>query len=203
MALRFGSFLSVAGQTVTHHQPREGLALGGRALEALGGALEVFLVIDLQADGRMGADHGALAALDAEVRFPLRRFEGDVALLPLSGGRREGAVAGHLADGQFVAAPGDDLGGDGVDELRRLVGHRRQHLDGTARLLRHGHLVQVRQRLVHCGVVHLHHLLAPASVGLLDGFLDVGDRLVLGQHAAHVCMMVLMRGPRPIEFASR
>ena len=43
--------------------------------------------IDLGADGGMGADQGALAALGAEVLLPQGQFQGDVALLVAGGAR--------------------------------------------------------------------------------------------------------------------
>src|SRR6266567_9592787 len=67
----------------------------------------------------MRADHRALAALDAAGDVPHRDLLGEVALLELrrAGGKR--AVARHGRDGNAVAAAGDDLEEDVVDESRR------------------------------------------------------------------------------------
>jgi hypothetical protein len=59
------------------------------------------------ADDGVRADENAFAALDAQVGFPDRDLERDVALFPLGGAGREGAVDGHGADGQVVAFEGD------------------------------------------------------------------------------------------------
>jgi hypothetical protein len=63
--------------------------------EGLGCTLEQFAVVGLHADDGMRTDKGADAALDADCFVPDRDVDGDVALLVLRGGGREGAVGRH------------------------------------------------------------------------------------------------------------
>ena len=79
--------------------------------ETLGRTREVGLTSHLGAYDRVGANQHALAALDADVRVPDGHFLCDVALLPLGGAHGEGAVRGHLADGNRVALAGQHSGG--------------------------------------------------------------------------------------------
>ena len=109
----------------------------------------------------------------------------DGALLPLGGGRREGAVDRHGTDGQQVALAGHDSGRDVLDEVGRLVRHERGH----ARIVgdRAGrHLVEPLQREVDGREVALHDLLAALAVGLLHEGLDGGDGLRLRQDAGEL-----------------
>ena len=153
------------------------LALGVDRLEGRRSALQVHRVVDLGADAGVRAVQRALAALDAQLGIPHRHLERDVALLPPRGVRRPHAVVGDLADGQLVALAGHDPGGHVLHEVGRgrrhqlglvvVAGHRRGHLDA----------VEIGDRLVDRVVVHLHDLLAPLAVGLVDGLLDGGDGL--------------------------
>ena len=68
------------------------LNLEGMCLKVAGRIGQQCLSIDLLADDGVRADHDALAALDAQVGFPDRDVQRDVALLPLRGAGGEGAV---------------------------------------------------------------------------------------------------------------
>ena len=61
------------------------MKVAGAPLAALG-------LVGLEADDGVGADHGAVAALDADLRVPDGDLLGDVALLVLGGAGGEGAV---------------------------------------------------------------------------------------------------------------
>jgi hypothetical protein len=65
-------------------------------------------VVHLDPDHGVGANHGALAALNARLGVPRGNFEGEVALLPLRGGGGERSVAGESADREIVAVAGVD-----------------------------------------------------------------------------------------------
>ena len=71
---------------------------------------------------------------------------------------------------------------------------------------RHGHLEQMRQRVVDGLEILAHHVGALAAVGLLDRLLDASDRLVARQHAGDGeeagLQTVLMRPPRPTSRAT-
>ena len=153
-------------------------------LESRGSIAQQALFVDLRTDGRVGTDERALVALDAGFRIPDRNFQRDAALLPTSGVGGEGAIQWHGAHGKFVAATGDDFGGDVLHEFRRLIAHGRANFYIAAGGLGNLHLVEARQGVVHRGEVLLHHLFATLTVGLLDALLDLRDGLVLGQHAA-------------------
>ncbi len=76
---------------------------------------------------------------------------------------------GKAETGRLVAVAGDDLGGDVLDERRRLGRARRGGmLDLAGDLVRVLDLVQVRQGVIHGREVLLHHGLAAPAVGLLD-----------------------------------
>ena len=124
------------------------------------------------------AHEGAVAALDAELGIPDRDQLGDVALLV---GRRAagvGPVDRQRADGEVVPAAGHHRGGDRAHELGRVRGDDRRGLAGGRHPLGPLDLVQAVERPVDRGLVALHHLGAPPSVGLLDRRLDPRDRLV-------------------------
>ncbi len=166
------------------HALREFLELGRHALEGRGCAGQQLLVVDLLADDGVRADHDALAALDAQVGFPNRDFQGDVAFFPLRGAGREGAVHRHGAHGHVVAFEGQHRAEHVLDEVRRFGRD-----DGPARdlgggLRRNLDLEQVLDGRIDGGKVLLHNGFAALAVGLLDGVLDLGDGLLARQDAA-------------------
>ena len=72
----------------------EFLELGISGLEGLRAPSPAARIVHLCADDRMRANKGAFAALDAQVGFPDRDFERDIALFPLGGAGGEGAITG-------------------------------------------------------------------------------------------------------------
>ncbi|MBV6467451.1 MAG: hypothetical protein PGMFKBFP_02812 [Anaerolineales bacterium] len=184
------------------HAQRAAGAVFGRDLHGVGEALRKFLefrrhvferfrrvgreffVVDLLADDRVRADEHALAALDAQVGFPDRDFERQVALLPLGGAGREGAVHGEGGDGDVVALVVNDRAEDFLDERGRVRRDR-----GPARRLRRDlrrdlDLEQVGDGRVHRVEVLTDDGLAALAVGLLDAAFDLGDGGFARQHAA-------------------
>ena len=140
MALRPTWLLSLAGQASTHNlQPvqssgaiasvyfmfRKFFPASIGRYPACGGVLQESWIVDLLADDSMRANEDALAALDAQVRFPNRNFQRDIALFPLGCCRGIGAIDGHRADWQAVAFSRDDRTQHIADEFGRLGGPER------------------------------------------------------------------------------
>ncbi len=124
----------------------------------------------------MRADEGADAALDTDGFVPDRDVDGDVALLVLRCGGREGAVCRHEGYGQVVAEAGDDLSGDVLDEFRGGLGDGRRHFELAGGFGRNLDFVDVLEGFVYGGVVHGNDLVARFAVALLDGVLDLFQR---------------------------
>ena len=92
-------------------RPLQFFALGVDGLEPWGASLQKRRIVGLHPDGGMGADEGALAALDADVRLPDRDMDGDVPLLVLGGPGRPGAVRrAWRTQGGWSPLSGDHLG---------------------------------------------------------------------------------------------
>ena len=91
----------------------------------------------LDADHRVRANHGALAALDADLGIPHRNLQRDVALLPLGGSGGEGAVGRERADRQLVAAVLVDRAQYVALEIGRAGGESRRNFDLAGGLGRH------------------------------------------------------------------
>ncbi len=119
-----------------------GFVGGGRLLQ-LGG------VVDLDADGGVGADQRALPALDADLLVPDGDLQGDVALFPLGRGRGESAVHGHGGHGEVVPLVGDDLGQGRPDVFGRQGGDHGGLVKGARGLRGHLDLEEIGQGLVH------------------------------------------------------
>ncbi|EKD34006.1 MAG: hypothetical protein ACD_75C02509G0003 [uncultured bacterium] len=128
----------------------------------------------------MRADKGAFAALDADRRVPDGDLLSDVALLPLGGADRPGAVRRKGRNRQHVPLAGHKKGSDPLDEFRGLFRHHRPPAEIGGRLVRHLNLMQVSKRLVHRLEIPLDDLIAFFSVGLTDALLDCGDCLLPG-----------------------
>jgi len=139
--------------------------------------------VGLRPDGRVRADEGALPALDAEVRLPRGHLQAQPALLPLGGRGRPGAVGGEGGDRQAVALPGEEDAGHPLHEVGCLRRDRWRAGAAPARLGGHLHLVEMGEGGVDGGEVLLDDRPALPSVGLLDGALDLRDRLLAGQDA--------------------
>ncbi len=196
LALRL---LAVARGTHLHAHPAAGAILGGdldavhharleiaplrlHVLEGGGRLLQVPGVVGLDPDARVGARQGALAALDAGVRIPRGDFQGDIALLPPGGSRRESPVHGEGAHREAVPHPLDDAGGERLHEIGGLLRNRRGFFESAGGRRGNLHLEQVRQGLFHRAEVLPDDLLPLRPVGLLDRLLDGVDRLVARQH---------------------
>ncbi len=160
------------------------LAADRRMLEAGRRLVQQGLVVLVGADDGMRAHERAGAALDAFLLVPDRNVERHIAFLPARGGGGERAVHRHLGDRQPVAVAHHDGGDDLLDEVRGLVRHRRGNLEGGGDLAV-GDLEQIGESLVHGLEVLLDDFIALLAVGLLDGFLDLRNGVVLGQDAGN------------------
>ena len=111
---------------MVYFMPAHSLSRASQDLNVAGRAFQFLAVVHLDADHGVRADHGALAALDADLRVPCGNLERQVALLPLGRAGREGSIAGERADGKFVALAGVDGAEDVVLELRGSRETRRE-----------------------------------------------------------------------------
>jgi len=138
-------------------------------------------IVGFLTDGRVRTNHGALAALDADLRIPDRDLQGDITLLVLRGPGLEGAVDGQRTHRYIIALFDDDLADHVADILRGVSRYYRRHLPGAGHHTRDRNLVEVRQGGVDRFIVLLHHGIALGAVGLFDCLFDILDRLFLGQ----------------------
>ena len=137
-------------------------------LERGGSAFQLLRIVDLDADHRVRTNHGALAALDADVRVPDGNFEREIALLPLGGSSGEGAVDGEGADGQLVATIFVDRAQNVSFKVRGVGGEGLGNLDRARDLGRNLHFVQVGERFVHRLHVFLDDVFTLAAVGVAN-----------------------------------
>ena len=154
-------------------------------LEAGRSILRLALVQQHGTDGSVGADERTLVALDALGHVPLGHIHSRAALFILGGARVPGAILQtvflHNGHRQAVAL---------------LAVHHVHHLADEVRCLpRHGrilsisprggdsHLHQLVDAVLDGGVVHVHHgLTLLLIIGLIDGVLHLGHRLLQGDH---------------------
>ena len=149
------------------------------------GALDRSRREDLHPDRGMRANHGAFAAIDADGRIPDRDRLGDSPLLVLRRTARECPVNRERAHRQLVAVAGHQDRGHLLDEVGRVVGHRK-HERAVASGLAQGNVAQPTDRQVDGGEVAIDDSLAALRVRLLHEALDAGDRVGRGQHAGEV-----------------
>ena len=175
-----GAVLRVHLQRVAGVRQTDSAQRHGR--ERCGCAAESVLLVELGADHAVRADESAVAALDAGVGVPYRDELGDVAFFVGRGTAGVGAVDRQRTDRQRVAASGDHLGGDGAHELRGGGRHRRAGFVGGGDPVGDLDLMQPVDRVVDRREFALHDVGAVLGVGLGDGLLDPGDRLIAGEH---------------------
>ena len=166
------------------------LALAGAGLEGdllgLGGCIGgLGLVQRVGADGGVGADVGALVALDALVLVPGGNADGHAALLVGAGALLEGAV--HMVheggDGEAVAVHLGDGLQDALHHLHSagaaLQLHALRLVLGSGPGGGHVELLEGGDAQINGLVVHIHHVLALLQVGVGGGILHVADGLSL------------------------
>ena len=132
----------------------------------------------------MGADKGALVALQTFGRVPIGQAGGDAPLVVLGGAHGISAVLiGHQGGDRQIVAP---LAVAGDDDILHHIGQALVH-----RALIHSlgpgggdvHLHGAVHTGVHGGHVHVDHLLALLGVGLLHGLLHVAHGVLHRHHA--------------------
>ena len=116
----------VGGHLDGHQRVQEVLAPPLLVGEARGGVVESTGLVDLHADGGMGADQRALGAVDADLGVPDGDLGRDGTLLPAAGPGGEGPVHGQGADRQAVALPRQHRRGHPLHEGRGLGRHQRE-----------------------------------------------------------------------------
>ncbi len=97
----------------------------------------------------MRADKDTLAALDAQVGFPDRDFQGDIALFPLGGAGGEGAIHGHGRHRDGIAFEGDHWAEHIADKGWRFSRDRGAAGESAGHFIGHLDLMQVDQSLIH------------------------------------------------------
>src|SRR5208282_722962 len=143
---------------VLHPLPVFVAHLGG--LESRWRACQLFRIVDLDADYSVRADHGAFAALNADLRIPRRNFKRNVALLPLRRAGGKGAIDWKRAHRKIVAVTGVDYAEHIALKLRRSGRKRRRHFRVARHYLRNRDFEHVGQSFIHGAQVLLHHLVA-------------------------------------------
>src|SRR5208337_3490541 len=94
-------------------------------------------VVNLDAEHGMWADHSALAALNTDLRIPLRNLERDIALFPFRGAGREGSIHWERAHRDLIAVAGVDYAEHLALKLGRLRRERGGQFDFASDFLRH------------------------------------------------------------------
>ncbi len=131
----------------------------------------------------MRANKDAFAALDAQVGFPDRDFQGDIALFPLGRAGGEGAIHGHGRHRDAIAFESDHGTKYVTDESGRFGWNRETAGESAGNFVRHLDLVQVGQGLVHGGKVFLDDGFTALAVRFLDGLFDLADGFIARQDA--------------------
>ena len=149
-----------------------------------------FLVVHQNgADGRVGADEGALAALDAVFGNPFGDVHGYAALFKRGGAERNQPVGFEGGHGQLIALLSEDRTHHVGDVFRFVVvaaaaaaGARfgLGSVRGIGPFGRNLDFGQGGDGVVHGGEVHVDDLVALAAVGLFDGVLQQRHGLIKG-----------------------
>src|ERR1700730_10253758 len=140
-------------------------------------------MIVASANDTVGANETALAALDAEFRFPDRHGLRDVSLLECARPRRERAVGRDQTDRDLVAEPNQHLGCDAPHELGSVIRYDLRPVEAARHDRRNLNLLQMRQRPIDRRIILPDHGLTLVRIGLADRLLDMPDRCLTWQHA--------------------
>ena len=93
--------------------------------------------------------------------------------------------AGYQADRKVVAPAGENAGGHGANEVRRVCRNQCLHVDLARRLLRNRHLGKTSQRAINGRKVLVDDGLTLACIRFVDGVLDVPDCFFARQHTGN------------------
>ena len=149
-------------------------------LEGLGRVLQIGRIIHILPDAGVRAHKGAFAALDAQVGFPNRDFQGDIAFFPFGGGSGVGAVNRKSTHGQAVAFAADDGAQNLAYEFGRFRRDGGSQVGGAGNFSRYLHLMKMGQGLVHSSIVLLNNGFTTLPIGFLDGVFNSRNSFVLG-----------------------
>ena len=130
----------------------------------------------------MWADEHALAALDAQIRFPDWYGIGDAAFLVTRCAARVGAIHRHGTDRKGITATGNHFAQNVAHEIWRTRWDRWHQFTLTRAGLWNLDLMQMLECAVHGGEILLHDRLAALAVGLANRAFDFGNRFVSRQH---------------------
>ncbi len=160
------------------HLACERFSFGIDGLECRRCAFEVGRIVSLDPNRSVRANEATHSTLDTNIWIPNRNIYRDVALFVLSRSGGPLTVIGHLGNLDAIAFEADNLRRDVLDEIGRVIGNRRRHLDVACYVIRIIDLVDIIERNIDCGVVCLDYLFALAPICFLDRFLDKTNRLV-------------------------
>jgi len=121
----------------------------------------------------MRTDKGTTRALDTQIGFPDRNLEGDIALFPFGSAYGVSAIIRELADPESITIAVDHLTEDFLHKYGSFCRNWRSAVVGAGNLSRISHLVQIRNRLIHCFEVLAYNGFTLATVGLLNGVFNL------------------------------
>ena len=153
-------------------------------LETFGRRCQIVLFTKLGPNRGMWTDEHTFPTLNTKIRFPHRNLLRDVALLPLRGADRIGAINREGANRQLIAPSRNDLGSDVLYKCRCTYGHRPWQIARVAGFGWNRDLMQ----MFECGIdrrkILAYDRLSTFSVSLAYGFLDSVDRFIGLEHSA-------------------
>ena len=164
--------------------PGEFLELGVQRLEPGGSLVQQDRRVHFLADRGVRADQDAFPALDAQVRFPYRDLQGNVAFLPARGSGWVGPIRGHRAHRDGIALKCQDRPDHLLYVARCADGHPAAPVNQPVRRGRKPDLLQVGKGRIDGLEVLLDDRVPALAVGLLDALLDLGDGLLARQYPA-------------------
>src|SRR3990172_6073268 len=133
----------------------------------------------------MWADEDTFTALDADIGFPDRDFQGDIALLPAGGGSGEASINRKSAHRKAVTPAGDDLTEHSAHVFGCLRRHRGMHGKLAGYPIGDFHFEQIGKSLVDGFEIALYDSLSSLAIGMANGVLDGFNGFCAGEHSAN------------------
>jgi hypothetical protein len=132
-------------------------------------------MIELGANDTMWADKAAVAALDADIRFPDGHFVGYISLFPFGGAAGVGAICRQHAHWQIISPAFHHHGGHFPNEQRRFGGYCRRYFLAAGYLGRNSNRMQIGQCSIHGTEILLNDGLSLFGISFLDGLFNPAD----------------------------
>jgi len=151
-----------------------------------GSAGQFFFSGKHRANGGVGANKRALAALDAVFDLPFGHVDGAAALFAGGGAKGHEASRIHGGHGQLVALLAQNGTHNGADVFIVVAVADSGSFGGVGPGSGVFHFFQSVHALVHGGDVHVDDLVALAAVSLFDGFLKQGHGLFEVKHVGQL-----------------